>query len=275
MKVNLPLGLEFFRDLRSREAYYIDKSGFIRELLGDTFKVNLITRPRRFGKTLAMSMLAEFFDIRKDSREIFQGLEISREEELCGKWMNQWPVLFLTLKDVGGMDFVGAYGLLEQTISKLCIEHLYLGTSDRTAEADRNAFMRLMNRQGDGTDVKCALDTVLRMMASHYGKPVILLVDEYDVPLAKASDNGYYGEMLDIIRNFLGMCWKKNPCLQFAVITGCLRIAKESIFTGANNFISNSVAGERYQGYFGFLESEVKQLLQDADCLAQFDQMKR
>ena len=262
--IRLPYGIDNFAKVRAENCYYVDKTGFIGELLEEQFDVNLITRPRRFGKTLTMSMLAEFFDIRKDSAAIFEGLEVTKDTVLCSKWRNQWPVLFLTLKDVEGRNFDKAYGLLKQVVSKLCMEHSYLLESTEVKAADRESFSRLMFRRGDDTDVQCALDTLLRMMKAHYGKEVIFLVDEYDVPLAKAGDNGYYEEMLDVIRSFLGMTWKGSPFLKFAVVTGCLRLAKESIFTGANNFISNSVSDEQYNRYFGFTEDEVSGLLKDA-----------
>lgn len=273
--VNLPYGIDNFEKVRKSDCYYIDKTGFIEELLSETFDVNLITRPRRFGKTLAMSMLAEYFDIRKDSRDIFQGLGISEKTALCSKWMNQWPVLFLTLKDVDGKKFEKAYGLLKQAVSKLCIEHSYLLQNEKVEPADAESFSKLMYRRGDDTDVQCALDTLLRMLKAYYGKDVILLIDEYDVPLAKASDNGYYEEMLDVMRSFLGMAWKSNPALKFAVVTGCLRIAKESIFTGANNFISNSISDKHYQDYFGFTEAEVGRLLSDAGLQDALPEMRK
>ena len=231
MGIKLPLGIDGFRKLRTNNCYYIDKTGFIEELLEETFAVNLITRPRRFGKTLTMSMLSEFFDIRKDSRSIFEGLAITACTDLCRKWMNQWPVLFLTLKDINGCTFEEACDLLQFTISSLCMEHDYLENSEKVKIADKRSFSRLLNRKGSVSDIKTALVVLTRMMEAHYEKPVILLIDEYDVPLAKASDNGYYDPMLNIMRSFLGMAWKTNPSLQFAVITGCLRIAKESIFT--------------------------------------------
>ncbi|EET59515.1 hypothetical protein BRYFOR_08607 [Marvinbryantia formatexigens DSM 14469] len=274
-KVNLPYGIDNFAKVRENNCYYIDKTGFIKELLDRTFDVNLITRPRRFGKTLMMSMLAEFFDIRKDTKKIFEGLEITKDTIFCEKWMNQWPVLFLTLKDVDGRTFRNAYGLLEQTISKLCIEHSYLETSPRADKTDKKVFLRLKNREADMTDVQCALDTLLRMLRAHYGKEVILLIDEYDVPLAKASDNDYYGDMLEVIRSLLGMTWKSDPNLKFAVITGCLWIAKESIFTGANNFISNSVSNKKYRDCFGFSEAEVTALLDAAELRDALPEMKK
>lgn len=274
-KVNLPYGIDNFSKVRTNNCYYIDKTSFIKELLSETFDVNLITRPRRFGKTLTMSMLAEFFDIQKDSRKLFEGLEIVKDTDFCEEWMNQWPVLFLTLKDVDGRKFEGAYDLLQYTISVLCIEQAYLADSDRVDSSDKERFLRLKSENGKMSDVKSALVTLLRMMKAHYGKDVILLVDEYDVPLAKASDNGYYDEMLEVIRSFLGMAWKSNPALKFAVVTGCLRIAKESIFTGANNFISNSISSQKYQDYFGFKETEVSVLLQAAELQDFLPEMRK
>ena len=222
-----------------------------------------------------MSMLDEFFNIRKDSGSLFAGLEIAKYDNLCREWMNQRPVLFLTLKDIGGRTFKKAYGMLQQTISKLCIEHAYLADSSKVDCTDRECFLRLKNRDGSDVDVQYAVDTLLRMMAFHYGKSVILLIDEYDVPLAKASDYGYYEDMMDVMRVFLGMVWKTNPALKFAIVTGCLRIAKESIFTGADNFISSSISGQRYHQYFGFTEPEVRQMLEDAGFPEKLDEMKR
>lgn len=275
MRLKLPLGIEDFRELIECKCYYVDKTGFIKELLEETFKVNLITRPRRFGKTLTMSMLAEFFDNRKDSQKIFHGLEISKDVSFCEEWRNQWPVLFLSLKDINGDNFEEAYGLLQFSISSLCVEHAYLEKSERIDETYKKVFRLLKNRKGTFTDLQSALLILTRMMAAYYGKSVILLIDEYDVPLAKASDNGYYQEMLNMIRSLLGMVWKTNPSLKFAVVTGCLRIAKESIFTGVNNFIVNSISGERYKRYFGFLESEVQDLLGKAGLSEHFSEMKR
>ena len=274
-KINLPYGIDNFAKVRASECYYVDKTSFIKELLDRTFDVNLITRPRRFGKTLAMSMLAEFFDVQKDSKKLFDGLEIAKDREFCAEWMNQWPVLFLTLKDVDGNCFDEAYEMLQFLISSLCGDHRYLLDSDRVPETDKTIARHLLGQSGNPTDVKTALFVLMRMMKAHYGKDVILLIDEYDVPLAKASDHGYYEEMLNVIRRFLGMAWKSNPALKFAVVTGCLRIAKESIFTGANNFISNSISGKKYQDCFGFQETEVCALLQAAGLQDALPEMKR
>lgn len=273
--INLPYGIDDFELVRTSGCYYIDKTGWMEELLSETFSVNLITRPRRFGKTLTMSMLAEFLDIRKDGKGIFEGLRVSENKAFCEKWMNQWPVLFLTLKDVEGNRFEDAYDMLQYTISSLCIEHAYLGNSDRVDSTDQDCFALLKGRKGRMPDVRGALFSLTRMMRDHYGKKVILLIDEYDVPLAKASDNGYYAEMLNVIKTFLGMAWKSNPSLQFAVVTGCLRIAKESIFTGANNFISSSISDVQYQDYFGFTEPEVERLLSDAGFSGALPEVKQ
>ncbi len=274
-RIPLPYGMDLFEQVRREHCYYIDKTRLISEMMRDPFKVNLITRPRRFGKTLAMSMLASFFDIRKDSRELFEGLEITKNQELCAEWMNQWPVLFVTLKDVNGLDFQDAYGMLKQVIADICMDHYYLKTSDKVSEEDRETFARFCARKGEPDEVKMAISILLRMMHDHYGKEVILLMDEYDVPLAKASDNGYYDEMLNVIRMLLGMSWKSNPNLKFAVVTGCLRVAKESIFTGANNFVSNSISDVKYQDCFGFTEAEVVQILEDAELSDALPEMKR
>lgn len=274
-KVNLPYGIDDFAKVRESNCYYIDKTGFIKELLDRTFDVNLITRPRRFGKTLTMSMLAEFFDIRKDSGNVFEGLEIAKDTEFCAEWMNQWPVLFLTLKDVDGRKFDSAYGMVQFVISSVCGEHDYLSDSDKVLEADKKVFHRLLEQSGTPTDAKTALFVLMRMMKAHYGKKVILLIDEYDVPLAKASDHGYYGDMLEVIRSLLGMAWKSNPSLKFAVVTGCLQIAKESIFTGANNFIANSISNKKYQDCFGFSEEEVTALLDAAELQDALPEMKK
>lgn len=270
--IMLPVGIDSFEKLRTNQCYYIDKTGLIEELLRDKFEVNLITRPRRFGKTLAMSMFADFFDIRRDSKALFEGLFISENTELCEKWMNQWPVLYMTLKNVSGLDFESSYGLLKYTIADFCIRNSYLLQSKTVDPNDKAMFVRLAARDVDETEVKSALHTIMRMMHQHFGKQVILLIDEYDVPLAQASENGYYPQMLDVISGLMGMAFKTNESLKFAVVTGCLRIAKESIFTGTNNFVNYSISDERYSSCFGFVQEEVKQLLKDSgfeQCLGE------
>lgn len=263
-RVMPPIGIESFRELREKNWYYIDKTRFIEELICDSFKVMLFTRPGRFGKTLTMSMLADFLDIRMDSRKLFEGLHISENRQICEQWMNQRPVLFVTLKNINGLDFASAYGAFQTMVSDLCVAHAYLADSRMADETDRAVFRRLKKREGTETETKEALYMLLRMMKMHYEKPVVLIMDEYDVPLANANEQGYYIQMLDLVRAFAGKALKTNEFLEFAVITGCLRIAKESIFTGANNFISNSVSKTEYSRYFGFTEEEVWKLLQDA-----------
>jgi len=270
----LPIGIEDFTELRTEGYYYIDKTGFILELLQKRFKVNLITRPRRFGKTLTMSMLADFLDIRKNSQKIFEGLEISANKDFCNTWMNQWPVLFLSLKNIDSLNFDGAFRLLKTALSDLCKKHDYLLESEEVDCDDKNIFCRLKTGTMDEAEIKNSLYTIMRMMRTYFGKPVVLFLDEYDVPLARASENGYYTEMLDIIRGMLGISLKTNEFLKFAVITGCLRIAKESIFTGTNNLVSSSILDNRFQEFFGFTEGEVLRLLDDMGVAEQAKRMK-
>lgn len=265
-KVMIPIGEENFEKIRTRGFYYIDKTRLIQELVEDSFTVNLITRPRRFGKTLAMSMLKNFFDIRKDSRKLFEGLEITKHETICREWMNQYPVLFLSFKDIANSKYADACNQLAFNLSSLCIEHEYLKDSDKVDKVDKNCFERLMERTADRTEVDNSLFILTRMLYMHYGRPVILLIDEYDVPLAKASEYGYYEEMLDRIRTIMSVVFKTNDFLQFAVVTGCLRLAKESIFTGTNHFKANSIAGKRYLDCFGFTAAETDRILKDTGC---------
>ena len=262
-RVNLPIGTSDFAEIRREGWYYVDKTGLIRDLLNTRkAKVTLITRPRRFGKTLGMNMLANFFDISKDSKALFEGLEVSKDYALCEQWRNQWPVLFVSFRRVDGLDFQSAYGMLEETISDLCEEHRYLLDSSQISDLEKSVMERLIWKKATDQELKGSLLRLTRMMQAHYGKPIILLIDEYDVPLAKASANGYYKEMLDVMKGIM-QAMKDNSALQLAVITGCLRIAKESIFTGTNNFVSDTITSSRLNEYFGFTQAEVDQLLQD------------
>lgn len=263
--LKIPVGISDFEKIRKNQYYFVDKSGLIEELLNtESNEVTLITRPRRFGKTLGMSMLASFFDIRRDSSELFQGLKISQKEELCQKWMNQYPVLFLTFKDVDGLDFQSAKEMLRIQIADRCNEYLYLISSEKVNENDKAIFRQLADVvKGDVSDamLKTGIALIMRMLKDYYEKPVILLLDEYDVPLAKASAHGYYAEMLEVMRAMISTALKDNPSLRFAVVTGCLRISRESIFTGTNNFVSDTIFDTRLNEYFGFLQDEVEQLL--------------
>lgn len=262
-EIKIPIGRSGFADIRENGYYYIDKSGLIRELLRtDGRQVTLITRPRRFGKTLGMSMLSEFFDIRKDSRELFEGLSIAGEKSLCEKWMNRYPVIFLSFKSVDGLDFAKAYEKLAAVFSDLYKDHLYLMDSEKLDPFSRETFCQVASQKTTQGLLENSLLNLTRMMQAHYGKPVILLMDEYDVPLAKAGDNGYYREMLDVMKGIM-QAVKDNGALKFAVITGCLRIAKESIFTGTNNFVPDTISDTRLHEYFGFTQEEVNQLLRD------------
>ena len=273
--LNIPVGVSDFEEIRKKGYYYIDKSGLIGELLSRTgTKVTLITRPRRFGKTLGMSMLENFFDIRKDSRALFEGLEIARDQALCDAWMNQYPTIFVSFRQVDGLDFTGAYDMLTWVISELYKKHRYLLDSDRIGTSDKEIAKQLEWGQASLKDTKGSLLLLTRMMQQHYGKPVILLIDEYDVPVAKANSNGYYAEMLDVMKGLL-QALKDNQALQFAVVTGCLKIAKESIFTGTNNFVSDTITNSRLNEYFGFVQSEVDQLLKDAGVTEQADSIRR
>lgn len=265
VNLKIPVGISDFEKIRKNQYYFVDKSGLIEELLNtESNEVTLITRPRRFGKTLGMSMLASFFDIRRDSSELFQGLKISQKEELCQKWMNQYPVLFLTFKDVDGLDFQSAKEMLRIQIADRCNEYLYLISSEKVNENDKAIFCQLADVvKGDVSDamLKTGIALIMRMLKDYYEKPVILLLDEYDVPLAKASAHGYYAEMLEVMRAMISTALKDNPSLRFAVVTGCLRISRESIFTGTNNFVSDTIFDTRLNEYFGFLQDEVEQLL--------------
>ncbi len=271
MSFKVGVGRSDFEALRKSENYYVDKTDILYELVEETDnQVTLFTRPRRFGKTLMMSMMLNFFSIRKDNRELFEGLKITEQKTFCEKWMNQYPVLFISFKDVEAENFDDAYGMLKLRLSEVCIEHTDLKSDSRVNRNDTETFDRLEAQKGNQFDVKNSLKTIMRMMHTVYGKKCILLIDEYDVPLARASeknttDHKYYSSMLDVIKGIMSMALKDNEFLEFAVITGCLCIAKESIFTGANNFALYSVLDEDFSKYFGFSENEVKKMLFTAD----------
>ena len=273
--LNIPVGISDFERIRELNYYYVDKTGLIKTLLqGKMDQVTLITRPRRFGKTMAMNMLNSFLDIRKDSKELFDGLEISKEKEICKNWMNQYPTLFLSLKDVDGTTFENAFNMLKFVISSLCSQNSYLETGENIRENEKDIFSRLRSQTASITDIKGSIVTIMNMMQSYYEKPVILLIDEYDVPIAKASNNGYYKGMLEVIKGMLSTALKDNSSLKFAVITGCLKIAKESIFTGTNNFVSDTISSTRYNEYYGFTQQDVDKLLADAEIEEKADLIK-
>ncbi len=266
-EINIPVGISDFKEICKNGYYYVDKTFLIKELLKTTAtKVTLITRPRRFGKTMAMSMLATYFDIRENSQDLFEGLEISKETDLCKEWMNQWPVVFLSLKDIDGLNFEDAYERLVVQISNLYKNYTYLLEYDKIDPDDRQIFLDLKAGKAEKAQVFQALRTLMRMLQIYHQKKVILLLDEYDVPIAKASSNGYYNQMLDVMKGIMSTALKDNTSLQFSVVTGCLRIAKESVFTGTNNFVTDSITDSRYNEFFGFTQAEVDQILEDADA---------
>lgn len=266
MEKMIVVGNDIFDEFIKEDGYYVDKTELIYDLVARSRnKVTLFTRPRRFGKTLTMSMMESFFDARRDSREVFQGLHILKNHpDFCDEWMNHYPVLFLSLKDVEGRSFELAYGKLKAVIADLCKKHTYLAGEKMVDAADAEIFERLRFKTASEEEVQNSLKTIMRMMKAVYGKPVILLIDEYDVPLAKAEETKnkeYYRQMLDVIRGLLSISMKTNEYLKFAVVTGCLRISKESIFTGVNNFACYSVTNRKFSQYFGFTQNEVAGML--------------
>lgn len=272
--LNIPVGVSDFTEIRKNGYYYIDKSGLIKDILKTaSTKVTLITRPRRFGKTLAMSMLDAYFDIRKDSKQLFDGLEISQNQVLCSEWMNKYPTIFVSFRQVEGLDFKGAYDMLTVVIANLFNEHIYLLDSKKATEFQKTSFKNLLSGNASVKEVKSSIYLLMNMMNNYYNEQVILLIDEYDVPVAKANNNGYYNEMLDVMKSLMQTV-KDNKTLKFAIITGCLRIAKESIFTGMNNFVSDTIVSSRLNEYFGFTQKEVNKILSDADAITYADIIK-
>ncbi len=280
MAFKVGVGKSDFEALRKANNYYVDKTDIMYELVEETDnQVTLFTRPRRFGKTLMMSMLSNFFSIRKESKGIFEGLKITEHKEFCEKWMNQYPVLFISFKDAEADVFGVAYDKLKNSIADICKLIPDLAVESSVNPADAQVFERLMFNKASDAEVQGSLKTIMRMMYDIYGKKVILLIDEYDVPLANASEkdtkkNNYYLSMLDVIKGIMSTALKDNEFLEFAVITGCLRIAKESIFTGTNNFASYSVLDADFSEYFGFTEDEVDEMLAVADRKDKADVIK-
>ena len=272
-KITIPYAVADFIEMRERGFYYVDKTGLIRDLLNNWGKVNLFTRPRRFGKTLNMSMLKSFFEIGTD-KTLFDGLAISEEKELCEANMGKFPVVFVSLKDVDGLTFENAYGKLRDILRAEISRLSFLMQSEQIAEDDKYSFERFLREQDTPDDVQKSLKMLSSLLYQHYGQKVILLIDEYDVPLDKAFQHGYYKEMVALIRSLFSRALKTNDFLQFAVLTGCLRVSKESIFTGLNNFDVNSIIDVEHDEQFGFTEAEVQELLQYYDREAAAPVMK-
>ena len=269
----LPVGIENFEEIRTEGFYYVDKTGLIRDLLNNWGKVNLFTRPRRFGKTLNMSMLKSFFEIGAD-RTLFDGLAISRETALCEAYMGKFPVVFVSLKGVDGLTFEDAYGMLRRILRSEVFRLSFLAESKKVLDKEKAAFERFLNEQDTLDDVQESLKMLSSLLYQHYGQKAILLIDEYDVPLDKAFQHGYYKEMVALIRSLFGQALKTNDFLQFAVLTGCLRVSKESIFTGLNNFKVLSITDSRFDEHFGFTDAEVKTLLDDYNLTAHYGETK-
>ena len=259
-KYKLPLGVEFFSTLRKEEYYYVDKTALINELEERMGKVNLFTRPRRFGKTLNMSMLQCFYEIGTDET-LFSGLKITQNEMLCKRCLGKFPVIFLTLKDVEGLTYHDAESSLSSLIRMEALRHTELGQSKALLPEEQASYAAL--RKGvQGEALLDSLRLLTQLLGKHYQREVVVLIDEYDVPLAKAYHAGYYKEMAALMRAFLGKALKTNSYLYKAVLTGCLRVSKESIFTGLNNFTLNTIVDEAADEYFGFTQAEVDELLQ-------------
>ena len=274
----MPVGNTDFKEIRETGLYYIDKTMLIDQLVGKSgAKVTLFTRPRRFGKSLNMSMLQHFFDIREDSESLFEGLTISKNKTLCDNWMNKYPTILVSFKDVGSSKFDTAYALLKGVISKLYESHKYLfGDNDSISKMQRKLIDMFLMREADAADLTDCLYLLTDIMYHKYeNTPVILLIDEYDVPMAKGDANGYYRDITDIMSVMLSKALKDNPYIKFAVLTGCLRIAKESIFTGLNNPKSYSILDYGFQEYFGFTDSEIDRLLADTGFTEYKEKIKR
>ena len=276
----LPIGVDNFEKLIQEDFYYVDKTGMIAELLKNWSEVNLFTRPRRFGKSLNMSMLKTFFEIGCD-KTLFQGLKISEEKELCKEYMGQFPVISISLKGVEGLNFESAKEGFAYIIGKEAMRFYFLKDSPHLTEEEKAIYKGyIATEQGGftiGSDAKklvTAINGLSSMLEKHYGKKVILLIDEYDVPLDKAFQYGYYEEMVSLIRNLLGNALKTNSSLYFAILTGCLRVSKESIFTGLNNLRVMSITNVQFEEYFGFTDSEVKEMLNYYGLMDHFDTIK-
>ena len=273
-KKKLPVGIEMFRDIREHDFYYIDKTGLLVELLKSWTEVNLFTRPRRFGKSLNMDMLKAFFEIGTDKR-LFDGLEISTEKQICEEYMGKFSVISVSLKDVEGNSFEEAKDMLETVISDEALRFQYLMDSPKLTLYEKARLEPLLTGRFEKTSqLTASLKTLSALLYKHTGTEVIILIDEYDVPLDKAYVNGYYEQMVQLIRSLFSQVLKTNSNLRFAVITGCLRISKESIFTGLNNLKVLSVADVQFDEYFGFTDSDVKNILEYYELSEHYDEIK-
>lgn len=278
MMLKLPVGIEDFREIRCAGFYYIDKTDLIEQLLNNWGKVNLFTRPRRFGKTLNMSMLQRFFEINADE-SLFNGLSIMQRKDLCDEYLGKFPVVFLTLKGIDGLTFDKAKQKLTSLVAREADRFHFLKDSSNLTDNEKERYLALVRMDNgkysmDEDTLESSLQTLSELLFRHYNKKVIMLIDEYDVPLDKAYQNGYYKEMVSLIRSLFGDALKTNEFLQFAVLTGCLRVSKESIFTGLNNFKILSITDIRFDEQFGFTETEVEKLLKDYHLESHLSEIK-
>lgn len=274
----IPVGIENFQDMRKFNFYYIDKTNLIEQLLDNWSKVTLFTRPRRFGKTLNMSMLRSFFELGTD-KSLFDGLYISKNKELCEEHMGKYPVIFFSLKSVEGLKFENARYRIIEMIGREAQRYEFLAESDKLSENEKAQYKALIALDNgkytmDDDILISGIQMLSHLLYKHYGQKTVILIDEYDVPLDKAFENGYYKEMVSLIRGIFGMALKTNDSLQFAVLTGCLRISKESIFTGLNNFEVLSILNTQYDEAFGFTDGEVKQILEEYDLSDHYPDVK-
>jgi hypothetical protein len=272
------VGIENFSEFHTENFYYVDKTGLVIELLDHWGKVNLFTRPRRFGKSLNMSMLQNFFEI-GCKKELFDGLKITQKQELCEEYMGQFPVISISLKDIDGLKYQDACDALKSVIGNEALRFQFLKEDPDLSQEEKQRYQALINVENGlftmpEAALKTSLKTLCELLSKHYNHKVILLIDEYDVPLDKAFQAGYYDEVVSLIRSLFSNVLKTNPHLQFAVLTGCLRVSKESIFTGLNNLKTLSITNVRYDEYFGFTDDEVKELLEYYGLQEHYDEIK-
>ncbi len=271
----LQVGSESFREIRENDYCYVDKTGFIEEFLTSSFvKFSLITRPRRFGKTLMMTTLRDFFDISQDSKALFEGLAISKNKELCDKWMNQYPTVFITLLGIAAQDFSQAVEQVRTLVRWVASQYRYLLESDKVDERDKRILQGVLDRKSSHSELEAFLLTLCRALHAHYGKPAILLIDEYDDPLIKAQGKGYYSEIEEFLQTLLNKAVQGNPSLQFAILTGCLRVEKESLFTGIDDVQFFDISEGRFADKIGFTPKEVDDLLAQAGCAEDRDAIR-
>ena len=273
LKKRLPVGIENFEKIRRDGFYYVDKTDLIKELLENWGEVNLFTRPRRFGKTLNMSMFQCFFEIGCD-KSLFDGLRIAEESTLCETYMGKFPVISISLKGIDAADYETARNLMVKVVNEEARRFQFLTESNRLTDTDKMLFGQLLQKEMDDETLFCSLRELTELLRKHYEKQVIVLIDEYDVPLAKANELGYYDEMVRLIRGIFGSALKTNHNLYFAVLTGCLRVAKESIFTGVNNFNTFTITDVDFDEYFGFTDAEVKEMLEEYQLGSSYEDVR-